>query len=602
MSAKPQSRIVIRHLSGSKIHQVEEIPLKDLQKLTMGRDPSAGIVYDQRRDDVVSRQHAAIRVESGDELSFRLVDLNSSNGTLLNGERISGEVELVPEDLVELGAGGPKFIFDVQPRPANLAARTRVLNPVDATASRAVATAAMETAEFNRGGTQELATAAETAVQDASAGKSLVGKETVLRMLFQERKKSSRVLMGSIAAVLAVLVIAGGTLFYHNRTVAARMQEEAFRQSENARRAAAANMRETLGASARDIVNKYGNATVLVDFQWRMYDRGTGRPLFQKTILDKQTKELLPAFIRLPNGTIVRWLTLEDELRTNIPVQAAGSGSGFLVNDKGFILTNKHVAAGWMIPYSEIGIGKNSKNLGAIFPYHLKKGAKYDTLSLGDAQIRAQRNWVPEDGGYVFDANDPIAIGGDTDNRRVFHGRNDLLEVRFAGNRVSIQASLLRASTDADAALMKVDTAQPLRPVEIAPEDNKVDVGERVVVLGYPGVSGSTQIKTTSVEFDRTGSGRVEILPEPTVTEGIISLVGAGFRQEGDVIIRGEHGDTYQMSINSTGHGNSGGPVFNQKGQVIGLFTYGISRQGDASVTFAVPIKHGRQLLNPQRL
>jgi S1-C subfamily serine protease len=56
------------------------------------------------------------------------------------------------------------------------------------------------------------------------------------------------------------------------------------------------------------------------------------------------------------------------------------------------------------------------------------------------------------------------------------------------------------------------------------------------------------------------------------------------------------------MSINSTGAGNSGGPVFNEKGQVIGLFTYGASRQGDASVTFAVPIRHGRQLLNPQRL
>src|SRR5262249_26827397 len=157
--------------------------------------------------------------------------------------------------------------------------------PVDVTASRAVATAAMETAEFNRGGAQELATASETAVQDASAGKSLVGKETVLRMLFQERQKSGRVLMGSIAAVLAVLIVAGGALFYHNRTVAARMQEEAFRQSENARMAAAANMKETLGATAREIVNKYGNATVLVDFQWRMYDRGTGRPLFQKTIL-----------------------------------------------------------------------------------------------------------------------------------------------------------------------------------------------------------------------------------------------------------------------------------------------------------------------------
>ena len=600
MSAKPQARIVIRHLSGSKIHQVEEIPLKDLQKVTMGRDPSAGIVYDQRRDDVVSRQHAAIRIEHGDELSFRLVDLNSSNGTLLNGERISGEVELVPEDLVELGAGGPKFIFDVQPRPANLAARTRVLNPVDATATRAVATAAMETAEFSRGATQELATAASTAVQDVSAGKVAVGKETVLRMLFQERRKSTHVIMGSVAAVLAVLIVAGGALFYHNRTVEARLQEDQ-RRIDAERIAAVSNIKEQLGTSAKQIVNKYGSSTVYIDLQWRMYDRGTGRPLFQKVVWDKKTKEFFPAFIKLPGGSIVRWLTLEDQERQNIPVMEAGSGSGFVVSDQGFILTNKHVAAGWMIPYDDIGYNKNSKHQGYVYPYAMKKGGTYEVVSLASQPMKALQNWVPEEGGYVFLSNDPLVIGGDTDNRRVFQGRNDLLEVRFAGNRVSMQATLVRASTDSDAALVKIETAQSLRPVELASAD-KVDVGDRVVVMGYPGISSSTLIRTTSVEGTQTGRGRIETIPEPTVTEGIISLVGAGYRQEGDTIVAGSRGDTYQMSINSTGAGNSGGPVFNEKGQVIGLFTYGASRQGDASVTFAVPIRHGRQLLNPQRL
>jgi S1-C subfamily serine protease len=52
------------------------------------------------------------------------------------------------------------------------------------------------------------------------------------------------------------------------------------------------------------------------------------------------------------------------------------------------------------------------------------------------------------------------------------------------------------------------------------------------------------------------------------------------------------------MSVNSTGAGNSGGPVFNAKGQVIGLYTYSsLGRE----VSFAVPIVHGRELLNPQR-
>ena len=67
------------------------------------------VAYDMQRDDEVSRKHAVIRIknEKG-QYYFRLADLNSSNGTMLNGERIAGEVELLPEDVVELGAGGPK--------------------------------------------------------------------------------------------------------------------------------------------------------------------------------------------------------------------------------------------------------------------------------------------------------------------------------------------------------------------------------------------------------------------------------------------------------------------------------------------------------------
>src|SRR5262249_325942 len=154
-------------------------------------------------------------------------------------------------------------------------------------------------------------------------------------------------------------------------------------------------------------------------------------------------------------------------------------------------------------------------------------------------------------------------------------GRNELLEVRFAGNRVSVQASLVRASTDADAALMKIDTMPGLRPVELDPRDDDVDVGDRVMVLGYPGISAETFVRTSSVDVGRVGTGRLESVPEPTISEGIIQIKGRGYKEDGDVTIVGTMGDTYQMSINSTGHGNSGGPVFNTKGQVVGLFTYG---------------------------
>src|ERR1700688_917973 len=140
------TRIVIRHLSGSKVNQIDQFDLAGLQEITLGRDPNSTVAYDVQRDDEVSRRHVVIRIKNDKELYFRLADLNSSNGTMLNGERIGGEVELLPDDVVELGSGGPKFTFDVQPRPANLPSRTRQMGSIDAAATRVVAASAQAAA------------------------------------------------------------------------------------------------------------------------------------------------------------------------------------------------------------------------------------------------------------------------------------------------------------------------------------------------------------------------------------------------------------------------------------------------------------------------
>src|SRR5579864_2011503 len=133
------TRIVIRHLSGSKVNQIDQFDLAGLQEITLGRDPKSTIAFDLQRDDEVSRKHAVIRIHNEkDQYYFRLADLNSSNGTMLNGEQVGGECELLPEDTVELGTGGPKFTFDMQPRPSYLPARTRAMEVVDLAATRLV--------------------------------------------------------------------------------------------------------------------------------------------------------------------------------------------------------------------------------------------------------------------------------------------------------------------------------------------------------------------------------------------------------------------------------------------------------------------------------
>jgi serine protease Do len=424
-----------------------------------------------------------------------------------------------------------------------------------------------------------------------------VGKDTVLRMLFQEREKSTRIWMSSLAAVIAILLVAGGGLYWHSRTVANQLREEAAQRSEQARADAVQNVSQQLGATARDIIGKYGPSTVRIEVSWRMHDMATGKPLFQKVIVDKRTNKLYPAFIRGLNGKLFRWLTVEDPERHNIAIKGDGQGSGFVVSANGLILTNKHVAAGWMLDFDDVGQGLNSERRGIVYPYARKKRQKTDWVSLDTSEVRELQRWIPQFGYPVFSEKEPILLDGKQtlDDPRVFNGVNDRLEVRFPNERLSTNATLVRASTDADVAAIRIEPLGGLKPLELA-EDDKLEVGDRVVVLGYPDISPKTEIRLTAIENTRISS-RPEIVPDPTVTEGIISLLGQKFKREGEFTLLGTMGDTFQMSINATGSGNSGGPVFNSKGQVIGLFTYATNKNADARATFAVPIHHGRALL-----
>jgi S1-C subfamily serine protease len=57
-------------------------------------------------------------------------------------------------------------------------------------------------------------------------------------------------------------------------------------------------------------------------------------------------------------------------------------------------------------------------------------------------------------------------------------------------------------------------------------------------------------------------------------------------------------GEIYQLTVPS-GAGNSGGPVFDQQGKVVGIFTAGAPTR--ETTTFAVPIKFGIDLFKLQR-
>ena len=597
------TRIVIQHQSGSKANQIEQFPLELTGELTIGRDPSSSIVFEAQRDDAVSRRHAIIRITNGERPRFAIMDLGSSNGTLVNGSRINTETELIPGDTVQFGVAGPSFAFDVQPRPPHLVARTRVVSGASPATTRIVEPTEAETL------TVVSAAAQPGPPQSSRHG---IGRETVHRLLSEERRAAGRRWMYALVAVIVLIAVSGGVLYY--RMMVDRQDLEAKgRQTESANAAALAqqkqqmladaakresDLKQQIGISPSEVARLYGDSTVYIEMQWRLYDRESGLALYHKTVAwpADAPKIALPAYVELADHSIVRWLTTDPQGDRNRKVGAAGTGTGFVVSDQGYILTNKHIAAGWMINYNQYSPFEQGR--GILFQQQSGYQRKPQDGTPFDASdkrtlFRKAIEWTPDEGGMIFDPNQPYRIGS---GACACEGRNEQLNIRFPGTYNSIAGRLVRASKDADVALIKIDSPEPLMPVQLA-QDDIVAVGSAITVLGYPQISVKTYASTTTIENGEAHQ-HVEIVPEPTVTPGVVSRLGVRSARQGDVTVIGPEGEVYQLTA-ATGAGNSGGPVFDASGKVIGLFTYGAP--GHDNVTMAVPIHLGRDLMPVQR-
>jgi S1-C subfamily serine protease len=76
--------------------------------VAIGRHPINDLRFDAERDLDVSSRHAELRAV---EARYVLVDLASTNGTFVNGERVTGERELRDGDIVTFGKDGPQAEF-----------------------------------------------------------------------------------------------------------------------------------------------------------------------------------------------------------------------------------------------------------------------------------------------------------------------------------------------------------------------------------------------------------------------------------------------------------------------------------------------------------
>ncbi len=541
-----EPKMILRHRSGTHSGKVDEYPLQSFSAITLGRDASCNVAFDEDRDEVVSRSHAKITAVPGNPNAFRIADLGSRNGTYLNKQRISGEVALSPGDVIQLGPGGPEMEFNLYPpvsKPTRLATEMPAI-PVVANPAAAAP----------------------------------IGKATVERMI-QQNNSGARRMQAVAGGVVLLVVLLGGWL------LKAKLLDNGGR------------------LTPAQLAEQKTNSVVFFEVGWKVVDIQSGRQLYHVSMPNKQTDEagqekplipgapgFLPVFMAM-QGQLEPVLSTNDGAGKYKAIGGSHTGSGFVVSADGFLLTNRHVAATWLTRYQW------SDPAGVVLQLD-EQGKVKNLQPIGMQQFPA---WVP--------ANARILIEGDfsPENIRVvqrgvsgkaIEGRNDYMDVTFARNRVRAAGKLVRVSDQIDVAMCKVDLPNQLPKLELFDNYTKIAPGEAIAVLGYPGASpvvvGAVESKDV---FNRQSDAK--IIPDPTLSVGNIGRVIRGQASPTDATFS-TFGDVYQLTVNSTGAGNSGGPVFDDHGRVIGIFTSGT--RGDVAITFAVPIRYGIELMGTQRV
>ena len=191
------------------------------------------------------------------------------------------------------------------------------------------------------------------------------------------------------------------------------------------------------------------------------------------------------------------------------------------------------------------------------FPFEFPPGSPFEDMfkEFGTPQKR-KANALGS--GFIIDAKGIVVT-----NNHVIKGAEDII-VRVDGGK-EYKAKVLGSDPLSDVAVLKIESKEKFTPVKFGNSD-KARIGDWVIAIGNPfGLGG-------------------------TVTSGIISA-----RNRDIGLSRYEDFIQTDASINV---GNSGGPLFDMNGDVIGINTAILGQSGSIGIGFAIPSNSAKKVID----
>lgn len=547
--------LLIRHITGSKKGQVEKFSVENNPEIRIGRGLENNVSFDPVKEDTISRDHCRIIQDSTNSERFFIYDSQSKNGTYVNDVLTTGRTELFAGEIVKLGKDGPSFEFDLDPRPQSHIKKTRVIDPIVAKETK------IHTAT-------DLPKATSEKTPPVKEG---IGKNTMQHMIRESEKKSKT---GLIITVIAILLLAstGGYILFKNQKVKEIVHVTDPKTTFTPTEIAKANQEKV----------------VYIEMAWKLTNTASSEEMYHvyyPVFQDKQIIGYRAAYSQNEQGAIVPLLVTKGDYLKALGnaqgieldlIASAGSGSGFVVDERGFVATNRHVASNWLTrfnfqQYAFPGVLVEPNQNGQYAPAWDKTVTQE---MVGD--------WVPG-------------------NDKRYTGVNTYLDVTFANNSQRTPAKIVRISSTHDVAMIKIDLPEALPKVDLYDSYDEIQPGDPAIVMGYPGIAPVQLVLKRSQDVFNTNA-EITSVPVPTVSNGNVGRMVRGSEKNSKIDdYQSTFGDYYQLTINSTGGGNSGGPMFDEKGRVVGVYSAGKWVPG-TSISFAVPIKYVMELMGRQQV